>query len=46
LAERWQSYAENPGKIKSMSMAAKSVSIANATQVVTEQIIKQIRLND
>jgi UDP-N-acetylglucosamine--N-acetylmuramyl-(pentapeptide) pyrophosphoryl-undecaprenol N-acetylglucosamine transferase len=46
LAERWKSYAENSAKIKSMSMAAKSVSIANATQVVTEQIIKQIRLND
>jgi UDP-N-acetylglucosamine--N-acetylmuramyl-(pentapeptide) pyrophosphoryl-undecaprenol N-acetylglucosamine transferase len=46
LAERWMSYAENPEKIKSMSIAAKSVSIANATQVVTEQIIKQIRLND
>jgi UDP-N-acetylglucosamine--N-acetylmuramyl-(pentapeptide) pyrophosphoryl-undecaprenol N-acetylglucosamine transferase len=46
LAERLKSYAEDPGKIKSMSIAAKSVSIANAAQVVTEQIIKQIRLND
>jgi UDP-N-acetylglucosamine--N-acetylmuramyl-(pentapeptide) pyrophosphoryl-undecaprenol N-acetylglucosamine transferase len=46
LAERWKSYAENPAKIKSMSIAAKNASIANATQVVTEQIVKQIRLND
>ena len=46
LAERWKSYAKNPEKIKHMSIAAKGASIANATQVVTEQVIKQIRLND
>jgi UDP-N-acetylglucosamine--N-acetylmuramyl-(pentapeptide) pyrophosphoryl-undecaprenol N-acetylglucosamine transferase len=46
LVERWTSYAENPEKIKHMSIAAKGASIANATQVVTEQVIKQIRLND
>ena len=46
LAERLQSYSNNPEKIKFMSGAAKGVSIANATQVVTEQVIKQIRLNE
>lgn len=46
LAQRWEHYAENPEKIKHMSIAAKGASIANATQVVTEQVIKQIRLND
>jgi UDP-N-acetylglucosamine--N-acetylmuramyl-(pentapeptide) pyrophosphoryl-undecaprenol N-acetylglucosamine transferase len=46
LAQRWKNYAENPEQIKLMSIAAKSASIANATQVVTEQVIKQIRLND
>ena len=46
LAERLQDYAENPEKIKLMSMAAKGASVANATQVVTEQVIKQIRLNN
>jgi UDP-N-acetylglucosamine--N-acetylmuramyl-(pentapeptide) pyrophosphoryl-undecaprenol N-acetylglucosamine transferase len=46
LAERWKSYADNPEKIKHMSIAASGVSIANATQFVTEQVIKQIRLND
>jgi hypothetical protein len=29
-----------------MSMASTSVSIADATQVVTKQVIKQIRLTD
>tara|TARA_R110001583_G_scaffold154899_2_gene306581 strand:- start:639 stop:1781 length:1143 start_codon:yes stop_codon:yes gene_type:complete len=46
LAERLKSYSENPEKIKFMSIAAKGASIANATQVVTEQVIKQIRLNE
>lgn len=46
LVERWTSYSKNPEKIKHMSIAAKGASIANATQVVTEQVIKQIRLND
>jgi UDP-N-acetylglucosamine--N-acetylmuramyl-(pentapeptide) pyrophosphoryl-undecaprenol N-acetylglucosamine transferase len=46
LVERWTSYSDNPEKIKHMSIAAKGASIANATQVVTEQVIKQIRLND
>jgi UDP-N-acetylglucosamine--N-acetylmuramyl-(pentapeptide) pyrophosphoryl-undecaprenol N-acetylglucosamine transferase len=46
LAERWKNYADNPEKIIHMSIAALGVSIANATQVVTEQVIKQIRLND
>lgn len=46
LAECWKTYSTNPDKIKFMSIAAKSASIANATQVVTEQVIKQIRLND
>jgi UDP-N-acetylglucosamine:LPS N-acetylglucosamine transferase len=46
LARRWQNYLENPEQIKQMSIAAKSVSIANATQVVAAQVIKQIRLTD
>lgn len=46
LAERWQYYTQNPQQIKQMSIAASSSSIANATQVVAEQVIKQIRLND
>ena len=46
LAERLKDYAENPEKIELMSMAAKGASVANATQVVTEQVIKQIRLNN
>jgi UDP-N-acetylglucosamine--N-acetylmuramyl-(pentapeptide) pyrophosphoryl-undecaprenol N-acetylglucosamine transferase len=46
LAERFQHYSENPQQIIKMSIAAASASIANATQVVAEQVIKQIRLND
>jgi len=46
LAGRWQNYGEHPEQIKHMSIAAKGASIADATQVVTEQVIKQIRLND
>lgn len=46
LAGRWKFYGENPQQIKHMSMASTSVSIADATQVVTEQVIKQIRLTD
>ena len=46
LAERLKSYAENPERINLMSMAAKGASVANATEVVTEQVIKQIRLNN
>lgn len=46
LAARWQHYSQNPEHIKQMSMAASSASIANATQVVAEQVIKQIRLNN
>lgn len=46
LAERWKNYNEDPQQIKHMSNAAKGASISDATQVVTEQVIKQIRLND
>lgn len=46
LAKRWQHYSQNPQHIKQMSIAASSASIANATQVVAEQVIKQIRLNE
>tara|TARA_B110000008_G_scaffold119180_1_gene121887 strand:- start:2743 stop:3855 length:1113 start_codon:yes stop_codon:yes gene_type:complete len=46
LADRWTMYAEQPQLIKNMAIAAKGASIANATQVVSEQVIKQIRLND
>lgn len=45
LAERWQFFAENPEKIEQMSMAAKGASVAEATKVVAEQVMKQIRLN-
>ncbi len=46
LAQRWQHYVDNPQHIKTMSLAASSASITNATDVVAEQVIKQIRLND
>jgi UDP-N-acetylglucosamine--N-acetylmuramyl-(pentapeptide) pyrophosphoryl-undecaprenol N-acetylglucosamine transferase len=46
LAQQWSAFGANPEKIQQMSMAAKSASVANATQVVAEQVIKQIRLND
>lgn len=46
LASRWQNYLENPEQIKQMSIAAKGASVADATQVVAEQVIKQIRLSD
>lgn len=46
LAGRWKNYGEHPEQIKHMSIAAKGASVADATQVVTEQVIKQIRLND
>ncbi|MEH6447648.1 MAG: undecaprenyldiphospho-muramoylpentapeptide beta-N-acetylglucosaminyltransferase [Oleispira sp.] len=46
LAGRWKNYGEHTEQIKHMSIAAKGASIADATQVVTEQVIKQIRLND
>jgi UDP-N-acetylglucosamine--N-acetylmuramyl-(pentapeptide) pyrophosphoryl-undecaprenol N-acetylglucosamine transferase len=46
LAERWMTYAEQPQLIENMAMAAKAASVANAAQVVSEQVIKQIRLND
>ncbi len=45
LAERWQFFTENPEKIEQMSMAAKGASVAEATKVVAEQVMKQIRLN-
>jgi UDP-N-acetylglucosamine--N-acetylmuramyl-(pentapeptide) pyrophosphoryl-undecaprenol N-acetylglucosamine transferase len=43
LAGKWQKYAEQPQKIKSMSIAAKAVSVVDATEVVAQQVIKQIR---
>lgn len=46
LAGRWTTYAEQPELLNNMAIAAKAASIANATEVVTEQVIKQIRLND
>lgn len=46
LAERWKHYSEDTQQIKDMSIAAKGASISDATQVVTEQVIKQIRLKD
>ena len=46
LADRLKYYGENPEQIKHMSIAAKGASISDATQVVTEQVIKQIRLKD
>jgi UDP-N-acetylglucosamine--N-acetylmuramyl-(pentapeptide) pyrophosphoryl-undecaprenol N-acetylglucosamine transferase len=46
LADRWTMYAEQPELIANMAIAAKAASIANAAQVVSEQVIKQIRLND
>jgi UDP-N-acetylglucosamine--N-acetylmuramyl-(pentapeptide) pyrophosphoryl-undecaprenol N-acetylglucosamine transferase len=46
LAGRWKYYGEHPEQIKHMSIAAKGASIADATQVVSEQVIKQIRLKD
>lgn len=46
LVKRWQHYSENSQQLKKMSIAASNASIANATQVVAEQVIKQIRLND
>jgi UDP-N-acetylglucosamine--N-acetylmuramyl-(pentapeptide) pyrophosphoryl-undecaprenol N-acetylglucosamine transferase len=46
LAGKWQKYAEQPQKIKSMSIAAKAVSVVDATEVVAQQVIKQIRLKD
>lgn len=46
LADRLKYYGENPEQLKHMSIAAKGASIADATQVVTEQVIKQIRLKD
>lgn len=46
LAERWENYSENPQQLKNMAIAAKGASIADATQVVTEQVIKNIRLKD
>lgn len=46
LADRWTAYAEQPELIENMAIAAKAASVANAAQVVSEQVIKQIRLND
>lgn len=46
LASKWKEYAEQPRLIKNMSIAAKSVSVVDATEVVAQQVIKQIRLND
>jgi len=46
LADRWLAYAKQPEIIEKMAIAAKAASIADATQVVTEQVIKQIRLKD
>jgi len=44
LAERWLAYGEQPKMIEKMAIAAKAASIADATQVVTEQVIKQIKV--
>lgn len=46
LADQWTMYTEQPQLIERMALAAKSAAIANATDVVAEQVIKQIRLND
>jgi UDP-N-acetylglucosamine--N-acetylmuramyl-(pentapeptide) pyrophosphoryl-undecaprenol N-acetylglucosamine transferase len=46
LAARWLTYAKQPALLNNMAIAAKAASIADATEVVTEQVIKQIRLND
>ena len=46
LADRLKYYGANPEQIKQMSIAAKGASVADATQVVAEQVIKQIRLTD
>lgn len=46
LASKWKEYAEQPELIKNMSIAAKSVSVVDATEVVAQQVIKQIRLKD
>ncbi|OUS41442.1 undecaprenyldiphospho-muramoylpentapeptide beta-N-acetylglucosaminyltransferase [Oleispira antarctica] len=46
LADQWTMYTEQPQLIEKMALAAKSAAIANATDVVAEQVIKQIRLND
>ncbi len=46
LAERWKFYSKDTQQIINMSNAAKRASTSDATQVVTEQVIKQIRLND
>jgi len=45
LAARWVTYAKQPALLNNMAIAAKAASIADATEVVTEQVIKQIRLN-
>ena len=45
LAARWLTYAKQPALLNNMAIAAKAASIADATEVVTEQVIKQIRLN-
>jgi UDP-N-acetylglucosamine--N-acetylmuramyl-(pentapeptide) pyrophosphoryl-undecaprenol N-acetylglucosamine transferase len=46
LASRWTTYTEQPKLIKSMSIAAKAVSVVDATKIVAQQVIKQIRLKD
>ena len=46
LAKKWQEYADQPQLIKNMSIAAKAVSVVDATEVVAQQVIKQIRLKD
>lgn len=46
LASKWQEYAKQPELIKNMSIAAKAVSVVDATEVVARQVIKQIRLKD
>lgn len=46
LVERWTEYAHQPQLLTNMAIAASAASIADATQVVSEQVIQQIRLND
>jgi UDP-N-acetylglucosamine--N-acetylmuramyl-(pentapeptide) pyrophosphoryl-undecaprenol N-acetylglucosamine transferase len=46
LANKLKKYAEQPQLIKNMSIAAKAVSVVDATEVVAQQVIKQIRLID
>lgn len=45
LAQRWDEYSKDPELLKNMAIAARAASVTDATQVVSEQVIKQIRLN-